>query len=435
MMRMKTKRTFLWIAVLAVLLSLCGWMWTADSAEAASKRKISCTIENGTLTIQGKGALKRGDVKVTDKKIVNQVQKIVVKEGITSIPENAFRKFKKAKEVEFAGTVKSIGEWALPDTEHLDKVTLPGTFELASDEWNEWKEQTKFQEKYEDWGEWWKNKQLLNEDITIDTICFNTKLSLKTLSWVQSRDLIVSDSDPNYKSINGVIYSKDGKSLVRVPADRKSLTVEEGCEEFCLSSILYAKQDGADDYFDKTQANCGKLTLLILPASIKKVNENKYAAFKNGRVKLSGLVIRTEQLDSESVFALTEGFPNLKEEYIYDQLDSISVQDGMYINANDACMIRYKGTASEVIIPEGIQKIGERAFYKGKVKKVIMPDTVTKMNPGVFMKCHKLIQVVLSKNITKISDDAFSECDKLKEITIPSGVTTIGKQAFFIVNR
>lgn len=422
MMKIKTKRTFLWLGMLAVLLSLCGMIWRTDRAEAASP-KISSTLENGTLTIQGKGALKFRDVAVTSQKKINQVKKIVVKKGITSIPEKAFRKFKKAKEVEIAGTVKKIGDLALPDTEYLEKVTIPGTFELATYGWNEWKEQS----KYQDWGEWWEYEQLLDDKMKIDTICFNTKLSLKTLSWVQSKNLIVSDSDPNYKSVDGVIYSRDGKSLVRVPSERESLTVEAGCEEFCLSSVLYAKQDGHSEI----QANCENLKLLVLPASIKKVDTKKYAAFQNGRIHLSGLVINTEQLDSESVFALTQGFSNLKEEYIYDQLDSVSLQDGMYINANDACIIRYKENASEVTIPEGIQKIGERAFYKGKIKKVIMPDTVTKMNPGVFEECSELSQVTLSKNITKIPDNTFADCRKIKEIVIPDGVTTIGKDAFY----
>lgn len=423
-------RVIRWLFLLVLFFCLTGQMWTAAECRAkkAGKSKITCTLKDGTFTVSGKGAVKLGDLAVTSSKKIEQVKKIVVKKGITSIPEYAFRKFKKAKELEIASTVKKIGDDSLPDTRYLEKVTLPGTFELATYEWKVWKEQS----KYQDWGLWCWTDQLFNNHTKIHTICFNTKVSLKTLSWVQSENLIVSDKDPNYKSVNGVVYSRDGKSLVRVPSEREVLTVEEGCEEFCLYAVLYARQDGSED---NMQSNCAKLNRIVLPASMKKVDTKKYAAFGKAKIHLDELEIKTQQLDSESVFALTQGFSNLKEEYIYDQLTSVSVQDGMYINANDSCMIRYKGNASEVMVPQGIQKIGHRAFYKGNITKVRLPDTVTTINPGVFEECTKLSEVVLSPNIKKISDSAFCGCKRLKEIKIPAGVTSIGKYAFFYCKK
>lgn len=419
-------KVFRWLFLFILFFCLGGQMWTAVecSAKKTGNNKITYTLEDGTFIVSGKGAVKLGDLAVTDTSKINQVKRIVVKKGITSIPEYAFRKFKKAKEVEIASTVKKIGDNPLPDTRYLEKVTLPGTFELATYEWKKWKEQS----KYQDWGLWWWTEQLFNDHTKIKTICFNSKVSLKTLSWVQCENLIVSDRDPKYKSMNGVIYSKDGKSLVRVPSEREVLTVEKGCEEFCLNAVFYARQSGDED---NMQSNCEKLNRIVLPDSVKTVNTKKYPAFGRAKIHLKELEIETQQLDSESVFALTQGFSNLKEESIYEQLTSVSVQDGMYINTNDACMIKYKGNASEVTIPDRVKKIGQRAFYKGTITKVVMPDTVTTMNPGVFEECVKLSEVVLSPRIKKIPDNAFCGCKCLKEIKIPDEVTSIGKGAFY----
>ena len=37
----------------------------------------------------------------------------------------------------------------------------------------------------------------------------------------------------------GVIYTKDGKGIVRVPQKRTELKIKEGCTEFNMQSVLY----------------------------------------------------------------------------------------------------------------------------------------------------------------------------------------------------
>lgn len=418
------------IGFMTVFLCLGILLPVPERVRAAKKSKVSCVVKGDTLTVQGAGALKLENL-AASKKEIKKVKKIVVKKGITSIPQYAFFHFKNVKEVEIAGTVKKIWEDALPKTDYLEKVTIPGTFELATEKRERWKEKQKYQDdECPDDTLWWQIRQSLNHNTKIGTICFSSNLSLKTVSWVKSKDLIVSESDPKYRSVDGVIYSKDGESLVRVPSDRDFLSVEEGCEEFCLYAVLYAEQNGNDGYFDKIQSNCERLTKIVLPESIKRVDGKKYAAFTQGPLHLTELDIKTEQLDSESVFALTEAFSNLKEESIYGQMDSISVQDGMYINTNDSGMMRYKGNAAEITIPQGIKKIGAKAFYRSNVKKVILPDTVTRIGPGVFKNCRQLTKLKLSKNITAIPDYALDGCRQLKDIVIPDGVAEIGEYAF-----
>lgn len=380
---------------------------TPESARAATKNKISCSVKNGTLTLSGKGAVSSSQIK---SKNTNSIKKIVVKNGITSLPKWAFHKFGRVKEIVIAGSVKKIGQEALPNSQMLKKVTMPGTFQLVTEEGDD--------AVYELEG--WKSKW-------INTICFNTPLSLKTLSYVKSRNLIVSKNDKKYKSIDGVIYSKDGKSIVRVPAYRESLTVEDGCEEFCIQSVVYAQEDYESDAY----LMCGRLKKITLPDSVKTVNASKYFSVSYDSSNVKELTIKTDQLDSKSILLLLNKFRISDEKSFLKQFDYVSVRDdGMCINQRDSCLLLYTGTADQVTILDGVKIIGGQAFYGTKIKSVVIPDTVTEIEQAAFMSCEDLADVRLPVSLNAMGTDVFNACEKLDHVTFPNGMTEVPESTF-----
>ena len=98
---------------------------------------------------------------------------------------------------------------------------------------------------------------------------------------------------------------------------------------------------------------------------------------------------------------------------------------------NDDVLVGYSGAASEIIIPDGIVTIGNRAF-KGnkKIVTVIMPDTVTTIKSDAFGGCTKLQKIVFSKNITDINYGAFSGCIKLEEVILPDSLRRMERGVF-----
>jgi hypothetical protein len=82
------------------------------------------SIKNNTLTISGTGALFNSNNN-SWQSIQEQVQKIVISKGITSIPDNAFKCFEKLTEVTIESGVKSIGKQAFYGCNALRKVTIP----------------------------------------------------------------------------------------------------------------------------------------------------------------------------------------------------------------------------------------------------------------------------------------------------------------------
>ena len=139
---------------------------------------------------------------------------------------------------------------------------------------------------------------------------------------------------------------------------------------------------------------------------------------------------------------------------------------------------------SDVVIPEGVQEIGEGWFKRCKAKSVTIPKSVKRIGPDAFCDCLQLARVtfapgsgleeighgcfsassieriVIPKGLEKVPDRAFSSCRSLKEVTFeegsrlnaieeyafwgctalakidfPEGLKGIGKNAFYCCER
>ena len=423
-----------WIGNAAVCFLILIVAFLPRAAQAAGKKQgggkgtITCSERKGTFTISGKGAVTASQIKVRNR---GSIKKIVVKKGITSLPKRAFVRFPKVKEVVIAGSVKKIGEGALPCTKTLKKVTLPGTFRLVTENGDE------------------MTRSLEYGKSRIDTVSFHAPLSLQTLAYVSSNHLIVSKKDKKYRSIGGVIYSKNGKSIVRVPAYRKTLTVADGCEEFCLQSVMYAN----DDFEGDPYLMCKGLSKITLPSSVKIVNESKYFAHSYLHSSVKEITVCSNQLDSKDILSLLACFQLKDKEEFLRQFNYVTIREGMCVNSRDYCLLRYTGTSEDVTVPEDVKRIGRNAFRLTKLKRCVIPDTVleiqddsfygckdlseihlpktlTAMGTHVFGGCEKLDQVIFPDGITKIPDFTFESCIALKDVALADTVTTIGEKAF-----
>lgn len=86
---------------------------------------------------------------------------------------------------------------------------------------------------------------------------------------------------------------------------------------------------------------------------------------------------------------------------------------------------------SEVVIAEGITKIGKEAFANQKdISTITFPKTVKQIGDNAFDGCTRLEEISSLERVTSIGTGAFANCSSLTNITIPSGVTYIGNGAF-----
>ena len=192
--------------------------------------------------------------------------------------------------------------------------------------------------------------------------------------------LIVTENNPAYTSVDGVLFDKDKNTLILYPAAKEgeSYTIPESVTKI-----------GSKAFFD-----CSKLQNIIIPESI--ISIGRYA------------------------FMGTPFYQNMPDGIVY-------------INNILYC---YKGEMPEdthIEIKEGTTSIGEYAFsysYYPQLTSVSFPSTLTHIGFRAFFECSNLIEVSFPASLTYIGDEAFS-CTKLNSVVIiPAGVTHIGKDAF-----
>lgn len=84
----------------------------------------------------------------------------------------------------------------------------------------------------------------------------------------------------------------------------------------------------------------------------------------------------------------------------------------------------------EVYIPEGVEVIGANAFSSyDKLKSVKLPSTVTEIGIEAFYKCASLEEINLPEGLKTIGLEAFSGCN-LKSVETPSTLTELKGGAF-----
>lgn len=95
-------------------------------------------------------------------------------------------------------------------------------------------------------------------------------------------------------------------------------------------------------------------------------------------------------------------------------------------------LVKYNGTAAAVTIPDGIKKVGSRAFQESPaLRSVTVPGSVKSISDWAFYKCPRLKTVNISEGTVNISETAFRYCAALETVTVPASVKVIRRDAFF----
>jgi hypothetical protein len=172
----------------------------------------------------------------------------------------------------------------------------------------------------------------------------------------------------------------------------------------------------------------------------------------NGKVSM-------EAMRQRILFPFKEDCEYIKRTYTNAELleDNIRTVDAKELTEKDfdiksGELARYSGLSVEVIIPDGVTKIGEGAFKKSKnCERIVKPESVTEIEKEAFVSCPateinipsgiKVIKsftfylsalktAVIPEGVEVIEDNAFGECYSLEKVVIPSSCKKVGEAAF-----
>ena len=423
--------------VISIMLLMAALTAGGMAMEMEAKAAVKTTLKGSTLTISGKGAMPN-KLKVKSKK---KVKKVVIKKGVTTISNKAFKDYKNLKSITIPKTVKKIG-WSSFYGTAINKLTVPTSVksigELAFNGMSKLKKLTvpgNFTVEHKPGDDTWYS--VCNN---VDTVQFNTKLNLERTALFTTNNFVVKKDDPNYQSIDGVIYSKDGKSIVRVPFLKKELSIAEGCEEFNLQSVLYVSQDAEGD-----PAGGCQVKKITIPSSVKTVESEKYferdsrkSDYGAGAIPTITLDIRTKQLDGMSINELQKYLAIDAKTMMSLLPDQIRYENDVYLTT-DGVLLKYTGNAKEVTVPSGVKKIGCHVFSNycrtdQPIEKITLPEGLTEIGEMAFYFCSdtigkKELVVNFPSTLTTLGDYAFAG-NAIKKLTLPATITSYGKFVF-----
>ncbi len=208
-------------------------------------------------------------------------------------------------------------------------------------------------------------------------------------------EIIVDENNPNYKSIDGSLYTKDGKKLVQYTTGKRQDTfiMPEGVVETASMG---------------TFAGCAELKKIVLPSTF---GDDEF---------ILGLPYLNAGESKFIEIEISENNPN------YMAVDSnVYSKDGRVF-------VMYNPTKNEdsFIIPKSVTKIDNCCFMGCDLENIVIPNGVTEIGEMAFEECYEITSIALPSSVEKIGASAFFACENLENVALPSGLTKIEAHLF-----
>lgn len=372
---------------------------------------------------------------------INPLQSIVLPKGITTIGDDAFSYNTSLTSIKIPNTVTSIGKRAFQGCTNLTSIEIPeGVKSIGYAAFSSCSKLT-----------------------TITLPASLTSLSGAAIARLNRlTEIKIADGNNSFKFENGILLSKDGKTMYMALLTLTEINVPNGVVSIVgdtLSGSSATKiilPDTVSSNLSGTVFNgMNKLSTIELSSTsknLKLVDGNLYSYDGKRFIKYMGssknftVPEGVETLDSRCITKsmTTLNLPSTLKVIEGWSLESMSGVNLLNIPASVTTMYTYSFHANTKLrVAEGnatYKSIDDVLILNKAGTKVIMasrnattyniPNTVTEIEKNAFYYCTKMISITIPDSVTTIGAGAFYSCSSLKEITIPQSVTSIGADAF-----
>lgn len=244
--------------------------------------------------------------------------------------------------------------------------------------------------------------------------------------------ITLADGNEYYQSYEGVLFSRDGKTLLRCPAGKcgtyeippGTLFLANNAFAGCENLTGITVPDGVTTLTQNIFSSGVRLEEIHLPATITEIGEYTLPGY--------GAIRRVEVKEGNRRYRSVDGVLFEGEELIYYPLchgQSYDVPAGTKRIRNSAFSNSEK--LETVSIPRSVTEIGEGTFYCcTSLVRVSLPITLTKIGRSAFANCIALSSIVLPPGLAELEDRAFYNCPSLLQIQIPNSITKLDTYVF-----
>jgi len=208
----------------------------------------------------------------------------------------------------------------------------------------------------------------------------------------------VDEDNPRFTIIDGVLFSKDLKTLVAFP--RRDEDFE------------YTIPDGVKCIHEDAFFNAKHLVSVVIPNTVERIEHCAFVQCKSLKK------IRLPKSLNELNLTAFQGCP-LEEISIDSSNEYFRVIDNVLFSKDMKILVKYLATKKETsyIVPEGVEKIEFRAFEEcANLQQVIFPTTLKEIGELAFANCVGLKQIKLPAGIQHLEEFSFGGCSNLKEV-------------------
>ncbi|MCR5164172.1 MAG: leucine-rich repeat domain-containing protein [Thermoguttaceae bacterium] len=248
----------------------------------------------------------------------------------------------------------------------------------------------------------------------------------------------ISPTHPFFKSEGTFLLTKDGKELIACPDAAKECRIPEGVTEIgefvltgnstlttvvipesvttikarafcgCRSLTTVVIPESVTTIEAEAFFNCDSLTFVVIPESVTRIGMWAFMACPNLTIYAPAGTAAEKHAQKEHLCLTSSSF-------------ILKLPNRDSFKWNGTGIAKFLGKETEVVIPEGVTKIGNRAFCGCKsLISVVIPESVTEIGDGAFMDCISLTSAAIPDSVQKIHSNAFSGCTSLKEWPISS---------------
>lgn len=359
----------------------------------------------------------------------NRLQKIKLSKKIQTINQRLLQGCSSLTEIEIPEGVKSIGYAAFISCNKLTTITLPAS--LTSFNGTALAGLSRLTEvKVANGNNSFKfeNGMLLSKDgktmymalLTLTEINVpNGVVSIvgDTLSGSSATKIILPDTVSS--NLSGTVFNGMNKlSTIELSSTSKNLKLVDG-NLYSYDGKRFIKYMGTSKTFTVPEGvetlvcRCitKSMTTLNLPSTLKVIEGWSLASMSG--VNLLNIPASVTTMYTYSFHA------NTKLRVAESNSTYKSIDDVLILNKAGTKVIMASKNATTYNIPNTVTEIGKNAFYGcSKITSITIPDSVTTIGAGAFESCSSLTEITIPQSVTSIGSDAFVYCGKLMAINI-----------------